>query len=103
MLLLGGGGRGYPVGRVCGPSRRYATGGHCASVNESMPVASPSVVLPLRAAMELVTLEDILIEAVRLRPSIYDKTAAVYKNNKVREQEWKEVAQAVDMQGESVK
>jgi hypothetical protein len=48
--------------------------------------------------MELVTLEDILIEAVRLRPSIYDKTAAVYKNNKVREQEWKEVAQAVDMQ-----
>ncbi|XP_044271031.1 transcription factor Adf-1-like [Tribolium madens] len=47
--------------------------------------------------MTHVSMEDILIEEVRQRPSIYDKTTLVYKNNRIRDQEWKEVAKAVNM------
>ncbi|EFA09743.1 transcription factor Adf-1 [Tribolium castaneum] len=47
--------------------------------------------------MNHVSMEDILIEEVRQRPSIYDKTTLVYKNNRIRDQEWKEVAKAVNM------
>lgn len=55
-----------------------------------------------RSSMNLVSMEDILIDEVQQRPSIYDKTSSVYKNNRIREQAWKEVAKAVNMTGESV-